>query len=246
MAVSMMFGRDGPLLVDARQPCGRDAQQANEYARQNDPSGRCPHNLGHEFTPENGRDQCTEGGAQAQHHSHPQRQSQVAHGQAEGKSANAPEQREEKRPEKNCAGCFVKDRQQVLGHEQSKEPGGNDPAENPPARQKVSHAQRFTPDRAHKNCRKPDRPTSDTSRLLRDLDSYFLRTRISRPDHSPSARLNALIRLPATPCRRLPSSWRSAPRVQAQARAQNTWPSLPASGDSPDRSPARPTPRRNP
>ena len=125
----LLFRRHGPLFVDARQPRRRNAQQANKNAQQNDSPGRRPHDLGHEFTAENGRDQRPEGGAEAQHDRHPQRQSEIAHGQAKGEAADPPQQTEEECPENDRARSFVEHRQQVPGHEQGKEPGSDDPAE---------------------------------------------------------------------------------------------------------------------
>ena len=125
----LLRGRHGALFVDTGQTRSRDAQQTNENTQENYSARGGPDHLGHEFTAENRRDQRSEGCAQAQHHGHPQRQTQVTHSQAKGETTDSPEKPKEKSPENNRPWSFVKYRQEIPSHQQRKKPGSNDPTE---------------------------------------------------------------------------------------------------------------------
>src|SRR5258706_9557385 len=88
--------------------CRGNPKQANKNTQQNHSPGGGRDHLSHEFTTEDGRNECSKCGTQSQHHCNPERQSQISNGESERKAADSPQKPEEESPEQNCCGCFGK------------------------------------------------------------------------------------------------------------------------------------------
>ena len=89
-----------------------------------------PSTLRHEHAVEDGRHQRAESRAVSQHHRHPQRHPQVPHGQAEGQAAEPPQHAPEIAPEQRRGVRFAQHAGQIVGHQQTEHPRGDDPTED--------------------------------------------------------------------------------------------------------------------
>ncbi|MCK7518281.1 MAG: hypothetical protein MZV64_11435 [Ignavibacteriales bacterium] len=118
------------LLFHPGNAAHGDAGEADEDAEDDDLSGRRRDEPGDPAL-EDGRHERPEDRAESQREGHPQRQAQVAHAQAEGQAADAPQHAEEIRPEERLARSGPEDPEKIGAREQPYDPGHDDPAEGP-------------------------------------------------------------------------------------------------------------------
>src|SRR4029077_10766789 len=114
------FRRHHALFCDTGQNGCSDARAANKDSEEHYAYGVCTHYLGHALATADWRHERSECSAEAQNHRHAERQSEVAHREAERQPANTPQQSEEKGPEDRRRRGLVQYREQVLREERSK------------------------------------------------------------------------------------------------------------------------------
>ena len=106
-----------------------DTAETDCDADEDDLSGRSAEDFRHEFAIEDGRHKSAEGGAVAEGDGHAERHAEVAHGEPEGESAQAPHHAPEVAPEQSRVRGFAQHGGQVAGHDHAQGHGSNDPAE---------------------------------------------------------------------------------------------------------------------
>src|SRR5207244_162620 len=102
----LLFGHFA-FLGDACSACNEDAEEADANADENREARARTPDFREKLATENGRHQRTEGGGVAEDHGHAERHAEVAHSEAEGESAEAPQEAEQVGPEEAARRGFA-------------------------------------------------------------------------------------------------------------------------------------------
>ena len=133
----LLFRRHFFFLGQTGERRDRDAEQTDTDTRQRDLARRGRSNLRQRFRDRNGRDkgledrreQRADRGAVTERHTGAQRQAEIAHRQAVGQAAEAPEKAEEERPPKCARRLRGDDVNEILGQNAREEPRADQPRE---------------------------------------------------------------------------------------------------------------------